>query len=123
MERRKLVYNALKDIWEMAQNPCFRKSKAETTDDDWEKIFALVQDKVGKYNKLRPEESEFFLELFWALTNLIDREDKLKFDVSSDGKTKSVWTNAKYASMYGVTFPGKEPNHQPPIPEQNPQTP
>lgn len=109
MERKKLVYNVMNDLWQMAQQEAFQKPKSEMTDDDWKKIVDEMDNRYRKYCSLNEKESAFAFEVLNALTQLIEREDKHNIEIkeapSPYSTYKRVWVTKDQAkSWYGVNI-------------------
>ncbi len=113
MERKKLVYNALQDLWKIAANDYANKSIVDMEDSDWESLISAIDDSAKKYKKLRPEEEAFYGEVCAAFLSLIEREVKTEIEIpgqASSGKIH-VWTDPKSAKeRYGITIPERKPN-------------
>ncbi len=113
MERKKLVYNALQDIWKIAQQPYACKSIVDMDDDDWSELINAVEASGKKYKKLRPEESAFYSEISFAFLNLIEHEIKTEVTVENSypSPTTTIWLDPERAKeSYGIDIPERKPN-------------
>ncbi len=113
MERKKLVYNAIQDLWKIAAKDYANKSIADMEDDDWQNLITAIDDSAAKYRKLRPEEEAFYLAISSALVDLIEREVKTEIEVplTNPSSKTHVWVDPKSArERYGVTVPERKPN-------------
>ncbi|WP_026658634.1 hypothetical protein [Butyrivibrio sp. AC2005] len=76
MERKKLVYNAIQDIWKIASSDFANKTGADMTDDDWTKLVTAIDSSRKKYHDVGPVEDAFYGKMSMALLDLIEQECK-----------------------------------------------
>lgn len=93
MDKKKLVYNVLQDIWKVVQMEEANKPQASMTDDDWHTLIASLTDKSKKYSALSDPEMAFSSEVFMAFMNLIEREEKQMYREYTE-KGSPVWKTA-----------------------------
>ncbi len=113
MERRKLIYNAMQDIWKIANNDFSNKSVTDMTDSDWEKLISAIDQVSKKYHELRPEETAFFGAMCSAFIDLIDHEVKTEITVvnSTPASTINVWVDhIRAKELYDIDIPMRKPN-------------
>ncbi len=93
MERKKLIYNALQDLWDIAKNGYANKSIVDMDYEDWQNLINSIDRASKKYKKLRPEEEAFFTSMCTAFTDLIERELKTEIEVqvTNTSKTIRIW--------------------------------
>ena len=77
MDQIKLFFNVTNDAWKFAKSELI-KSKAEMTDDDWERVVNACSDSCRKYGKLGEREQALACSVFSAFLEYIDREDKVR---------------------------------------------
>lgn len=78
MERKKLVYNAIQDLWKIANQDFANKSAEDMKEDDWTKLISAVDASGKKYRKLGPNEESFYSTISMAFLDLIEKECKAK---------------------------------------------
>ena len=113
MERKKLVYNAMQDLWKIASKDFATKSIVDMTDSDWESLIMAIDDSSKKYKKLRPEEAAFYSTICTAFVDLIERELKTEIEVpcTNPAGKMSIWADPKYAKEhYDMDVPTRKPN-------------
>lgn len=113
MERKKLVYNAIQDLWKIASQEFANKSIVDMEDGDWTELISAIDASSKKYHKLRPEESEFYDQLCSAFMDLIEHEIKTEVTVENThpSPTCRMWLDPKRAlEIYGIEIPEREPN-------------
>ena len=76
MERKKLIYNAIQDIWKIAASESANKKADEMTDEDWSTLISAIDASAKKYSKLGPVEDAFYGKMSMALMDLIEQECK-----------------------------------------------
>ncbi len=113
MERKKLVYNAIQDLGKIASQEFANKSIVDMDDTDWGEIISAIDASAKKYQKLRPEETEFYEKLCSSFIDLIEHE--IKTEVTVENKypcpTTRVWLDPKLAlKSYGIEIPERAPN-------------
>lgn len=76
MERKKLVYNVIQDIWRVVNMPIATKSGNDMTDDDWTDLISAIEKSAKKYKKLGPIEEDFYGKVSIAFLDLVEHECK-----------------------------------------------
>ena len=113
MERRKLVYNAIQDLQKISAQGFANKSIVDMEDNDWTELINAIDASAKKYQKLRPEEYEFYAQICSAFMDLIEHEIKTEVTVKNTNPcpTYRVWLDPKRAlEGYGIEIPEREPN-------------
>ena len=113
MERKKLVYNAIQDLWKIASQEFANKSIVDMEDNDWTELISAIDSSAKKYQKLRPEEYEFYEQMCSAFMDLIEHEIKTEVTVKNTHPcpTTRMWLDPKRAlESYGIEIPEREPN-------------
>ncbi|MCR4902739.1 MAG: hypothetical protein K6A23_07770 [Butyrivibrio sp.] len=110
MERKKLVYNAMQDLWKIANNDFANKSETDMTDEDWQSVIEKIDEVSEKYKKLRPEEEEFFNSICMAFANLIENEMKVYIEIPQSPGSYTWITPKRAKELYGIEVPEKKPN-------------
>ncbi len=108
MERKKLVYNAINDLWKIAGNDFANKSIVDMTDEDWQELVDHIEDASEKYKNLRPEEEAFFSDICNSFMSLIEREIKTETTVPIEypPATGTIWLDKKSAKeRYDIDLP------------------
>lgn len=78
MERKKLVYNAIQDIWKIASSDSANKKAEAMTDEDWSYLISAIDASGKKYRKLGTNEETFYSTISMAFLDLIEKECKAK---------------------------------------------
>ncbi len=112
MERKKLVYNAFRDLWAIVSQDFANKSIVDMEDNDWAELINAIDTSAKKYRKLRPEETAFYEEITYAFMNLVEREIKTEVEVENryPSPTTRIWVDSEKAKSYGLDIPKREPN-------------
>ena len=112
MERKKLIYNAIQDLWRIASQEFANKSVVDMEDNDWSELIDAISASSKKYKKLRPEETAFYDEITFAFMNLVEHEIKTEVEVENKYPcpTTRIWVDSEKAKNYGLDIPKREPN-------------
>ncbi len=77
MERRKLVYNVVQDIWKIANMEIANKKGEDMTDEDWTNLISAIEKSANKYSRLGPIEEDFYGKVSIAFLDLVEHECKI----------------------------------------------
>lgn len=107
MDRQKLIYNVLQDVWAFAKEDYSKKPKAEMTSEDWSTLTERTLSLSKKYESLPPEQFSFFYQVIQSVVDLIDREDKYEVMVDCPPEQRAIWLTSEEAQKFGKTVPQK----------------
>lgn len=70
MDEKKIIYEIIKDIWELMKNNVFE----EITEEKWDVLIEQAQEKSNKYKECDEPTKKFFTESFLAIQNYGERK-------------------------------------------------